>query len=111
MAGCTKLVPLELEACRVGIVTVGTANSLVIHLALQERSKNIDLFHDLAVVMVERRSENGVAEMIVVALARNEARVDHPPVRMAGSTTLDLVARLLSFQLSQAISMVAIPEN
>ena len=94
-----------------GIVTVGTANSLVIHLALQERPKNIDLFHDLAVVMVERGSENGITKMIVVALARNEARVNHPAVRMAGSTTLDLVARILSFQLGQAISVVAIPEN
>ena len=64
MAGCAELVPLELETRRVGIVAVGAANPLVIHLALQEGSKNIDFLHDLAVVMVERGRKNGIAEMI-----------------------------------------------
>ena len=53
------LVALMLQTRGMGVVTVGAADSLVVHLALQKRPVNINLVVNLAVGMVGGGLEDG----------------------------------------------------
>ena len=52
MTGGTELVALMFDASRMRIMTVRTTNPLVIHLALDKRSVNVNFIQDLSIRMV-----------------------------------------------------------
>ena len=64
MAGGAKLVALILQPGGMRVVTVGAANPLGVHFALQERSVDIDLVLDLPIRMIKSFAEQGGFEEI-----------------------------------------------
>jgi hypothetical protein len=53
MATDASGIPREMELEIVGVVTVAAGHTLLIHLALEKGTVDIDLFHDLAVGVIE----------------------------------------------------------
>ncbi len=64
------LIALIFESGRVRVVTVGAANALMIHLALNKRSVHIDFIQNLAVGIVGRRLQQFIHVVVIVVLAR-----------------------------------------
>ena len=53
MTGSTNLVALMLQSSGVGIMAIGTANALGVHLALQKRTIDINFILNLPVSVIQ----------------------------------------------------------
>ena len=69
-------------------------DSLVVHLALQERPELVVLVQDLAVGMVRLRLQQFVGEVVVVVRRRAGIGIDDAAPRVAGRAGVDLHVRV-----------------
>ena len=53
----TQSIVIELQLVRMRIVAVGATNAIVVHLALQKRTVNVNFVEDLAVRIISRRRQ------------------------------------------------------
>ena len=93
------------------VVAVGAADPFAIHLALGERSEDVNFFIDLAVRVIQVVFQKRERVMIVETIQRSMAGSDVPSVRVTGSAALQLCGGVFAFQFGQAISITTIPEH
>ena len=110
MACRADLVAILFQSNGMGIVAVGAADSLVEHLALDERSVLVVLIHDLPIRIVRRLLQQLIVEVVVVVIARPKIGVQYPPPRMARCTRINLRPGVGALESCQPVPAFAIPE-
>ena len=75
MARRTHLVTLMFQPRRMWIVAIRTANSLVVHLALDERAVDIHFVQNLAVGIISVGKQKFVGEVVIKVFARPISRL------------------------------------
>ena len=98
MARVAKSVALLFQRGRMRIVAIGATNPLVVHFALNERTKHIDFFQYLPVGMIDAGHQQGIAEMVVVIVAWLELATDDLLPGVASCACLNLNMRILLIQ-------------
>ena len=91
MARRTYLVTRLFQLQRMGIVAISAANTFVVHLALQERTVDINLILDLPIGMVQHRIKIRWRKEITVGVTWLKPLGDDTTATVAGRTRFDLL--------------------
>ena len=105
-----QLVGVVLDFGGMGIMTVSAANSLVIHFALQERSININLVLNLAIVMIGLFTEQFIGIEIVKSLPTAKPFLNPSSAGMAFGTGFNLGRGIFAFKPGQSVPLFPVPE-
>ena len=76
MARGAKLIALVFQLQRVRVVAIATLDSLVVHLALNERTVNVHFVFDLAIGVVRFLSQKFVRTAIVIVSGKTRFWMD-----------------------------------
>ena len=110
MARYAKLVVGKLDLRRVRVVTVCTANALLVHFALNERAVNIHFIAHLAVAIIQFRLNQSVGKMVVIVFAAMIIRRDNVAAGMTGRASLNLWLGRFSLEFRKPIAKLAVPK-
>jgi len=88
-----------LEFQRVGVMAIGAADPLVVHLALHERAIDIDLVLDLAVGVIGIGLKEFEVEEVVIVLVGGEADIEQAAAAVALGAGLQLPLGAFALQL------------
>ena len=111
MTRSTKQVAFMLESIRMRVMTIGTANPVVVHLALNERTVNVVFITDLTINVVDRIHYDLGCKIVIKITARLESVTDHRTPRMTGRTRFNLRTITLGLQFRQTVPVIAIPKK
>jgi len=92
-------------------MAVGTLDSRVEHLALDERTVDVVFVADLSIGEVDRFCERLECEVVVKIAAGFPRVVDGGAAGVAGGASLDLVQVVVGFEIDQAGAMIAIGKD
>jgi hypothetical protein len=92
-----RRIAFVLQFQRMRIVAIGTANSLVIHPALDERSVHINFVFDLTIIEIRARLQRFEIEVVAVLFARPEFGVQNAASTVARRARLQLRFGILPF--------------
>jgi hypothetical protein len=100
-----NLIALMFEPGGMRVVTIGTANALLVHLALKKRSMYVDLVLNLPIGVIQQGRQQRVSVVIVEVVARSEAWM-HAPLasRMASRAHVDLWSSLIAFEPRESVT-------
>ena len=93
------------------IMAIGTANSLVVHPALDERSIHVNFVLDLAIGKVRVSLQDFLLKVIAVRITGKEVCIKDSSSAVTRRTGLQLGLRILAFQFGQAVAVTTIPEQ
>jgi hypothetical protein len=111
VAGSAQSIIGEFKLRGMRVVTIAAANALTEHLALHVRTINVDLIHDLTVIMIGLRSQKFICIIIIEIVTRPKVSVHDTAPRVAGSTGLNLRLGTLSLELGQSVPVTPVPEK
>ena len=111
MAGSAQSIIGKFNLRGMRIVAIAAANALTEHLALHIGTINVNLVHDLAIIMIGLRPQKFICIIIIEIVTRPKVSVHDTAPRVTGSTGLNLRLGTLSLELSQSVPVTPVPEK
>ena len=114
MTGSTEPIVIIFNSNAMGIMTVRTFDAFVVHLALNERTKDIHFIHDLSIFVIGFWPQRFASKMIMKTVSARKIWMNNSTSGMTGSTGLNLAFHrfgIFAFQFREAIPMFTVPEE